>query len=138
TAASKRDHTSDGGDSRNGSWSASAPVAVDDTSAATTVRTSDRQALRHGTGEANRSEVTGISRSEDLGLRATFADPAQDAVADNGATRPPSLSAKADDESGEERKHHEDERSCFGNRRCARRVAAAAAARNISGADGRR
>src|SRR5438046_5938658 len=114
-----------------------APVAVDDTSAATTVRTSDRQALRHGTGEANRSEVTRISRPEDRGLRATFADPAQDAAADNGATRPPSLSAKADDESGEERKHHEDERSCFGNRRCARRVAVAAA-RNISGADGRR
>src|SRR5205814_945992 len=63
-----------------------APVAVDDTSAATTVRTSDRQALRHGTGEANRSEVTGISGPEDRGLRATFADPAQDAAADNGAT----------------------------------------------------
>src|SRR5438477_11066229 len=112
-----------------------APVAVDDTSAATTVRTRDRQALRHGIGESNRSEVTGISRPEDRGLRATFADPAQDAAADNGATRPPSLSAKSDVESGEVRKHHEDERSCFGNRRCARRVPAASAP-NISGADG--
>src|SRR5205823_15055250 len=89
-----------------------APGAVDDTSAATTVRTRDRQALRHGTGEANRSEVTRISRPADRGPRATFADPSQDAAADNAAMSPPSLSATADDESGEARKHLEDERRC--------------------------